>query len=45
MYEIKPCDCCQGPNRLRFQSKPLPDYLSGKKEQNDRLPPRGKSDR
>ncbi len=28
MYEIKPCDCCQGPIRLRFQSKPLPDYLA-----------------
>ncbi len=27
MYEIKPCDCCQGPIRLRFQSKPLPNYL------------------
>ena len=28
MYEIKPCDCCQAPNRLRFQSRSLPDYLS-----------------
>ena len=28
MYEIKPCDCCQGPIRLRFQHKALPDYLS-----------------
>ncbi len=27
MYEIKPCDCCQGPIRLRFQPKPLPSYL------------------
>lgn len=30
MYEIKPCDCCQGPIRPRFQSKPLPDYLTKK---------------
>lgn len=27
MYEIKPCDCCQGDIRLRFQPKPLPNYL------------------
>ena len=27
MYEIKPCDCCQGPIRLRFQPKELPDYI------------------
>jgi len=32
MYEIKPCDCCQGPIRLRFQSKPLPSYLPEAKE-------------
>lgn len=24
MYEIKKCECCQGPTRLRFQRKPLP---------------------
>lgn len=30
MYEIKPCDCCQGPIRLRFQPKDLPDYLRTK---------------
>ena len=27
MYEIKPCDCCQAEIRLRFQAKPLPDYV------------------
>jgi len=31
MYEIKPCDCCQGPIRLRFQHRDLPDYLSTQK--------------
>jgi hypothetical protein len=25
MYEIKKCECCQGPNRLRFQKKDLPN--------------------
>jgi hypothetical protein len=27
MYEIKPCDCCQGPIDIRFQRRKLPDYL------------------
>ncbi|MBW3541247.1 MAG: hypothetical protein KY476_13345 [Planctomycetes bacterium] len=27
MYEIKPCDCCQGPIRLRFQPRELPEYV------------------
>lgn len=27
MYEIKACECCQGPIRLRFQPQGLPDYL------------------
>lgn len=27
MYEIKPCECCQGPIRLRFQKQDLPKYL------------------
>jgi hypothetical protein len=27
MYEIKPCECCQGETRLRFQERDLPDYL------------------
>ncbi len=27
MYEIKPCDCCQGPIELRFQHQQLPEYL------------------
>ncbi len=37
MYEIKPCDCCQGENRLRFQPQDLPAYLSLPKE-NDSSP-------
>jgi hypothetical protein len=28
MYEIKDCECCQGPIRLRFQPKDLPSDLS-----------------
>ena len=28
MYEIKPCDCCQGDVRLRFQEKDRPDWLT-----------------
>ncbi len=27
MYEIKPCDCCQAPIRLRFQKQDLPAYV------------------
>lgn len=27
MYQIKPCDCCQGPIELRFQPQELPAYL------------------
>lgn len=27
MYEIKPCECCQGDIRLRFQQRDLPEYL------------------
>jgi hypothetical protein len=27
MYEIKPCECCQGDIRLRSQKQKLPDYL------------------
>lgn len=29
MYEIKPCECCQGDIRLRFQKQGLPEYLKG----------------
>ncbi len=29
MYEIKPCECCQGEIRLRFRKQGLPDYLRG----------------
>ncbi len=32
MYEIKPCDCCQGDIRLRFLPQDLPDYLPQPKE-------------
>ena len=28
MYELKPCDCCQGPIHLRFQPRDLPAYLT-----------------
>jgi hypothetical protein len=27
MYELKDCDCCQGPIRLRFQPQELPSFL------------------
>jgi len=27
MYEIKDCDCCRGPIRLRFQKQDLPGYI------------------
>jgi len=27
MYQIQPCDCCQGEVRLRFQKQDLPDYI------------------
>lgn len=30
MYEIKPCECCQGPVRLRFQERDLPDYIKAR---------------
>jgi hypothetical protein len=30
MYEIKPCECCHGPIRLRFQPRDLPDYIKAK---------------
>lgn len=32
MYEIKPCDCCQGDIRLRFTPQGLPDYLPPRKD-------------
>lgn len=40
MYEIKPCDCCQGDIRLRFQPQDLPDYISPSK---DKKTPAGKT--
>jgi hypothetical protein len=27
MFELKDCDCCQGPIELRFQTQSLPSYL------------------
>jgi hypothetical protein len=33
MYEIKPCECCHGPIRLRFQQRDLPDYIKAKLSQ------------
>ena len=27
MYEIKRCECCQGPIRMRFQPRGLPSYI------------------
>jgi len=30
MYEIKPCDCCQAPIRLRYQPRDLPDFVKKK---------------
>ncbi|MFG0333306.1 MAG: hypothetical protein ACF8TS_08100 [Maioricimonas sp. JB049] len=35
MYEIKPCECCQGPTRLRFQKQDLPDYLGNQPATDD----------
>ncbi len=28
MYEIKRCECCQGPIRMRFQPRGLPSYIT-----------------
>ena len=30
MYEIKDCDCCQGPIRLRHQKQDLPGYVKSR---------------
>jgi hypothetical protein len=30
MYELKPCECCHGPVRLRFQPRDLPDYIKSR---------------
>ena len=38
MFEVKPCDCCQAPIRLRFQTRALPDYLSTGKRSAVRKP-------
>jgi hypothetical protein len=31
IYEIKPCECCQGPVRLRYQPRDLPDYIKARR--------------
>lgn len=36
MYEIKDCECCQGPIRLRLQPAKLPDYLKPENEPADK---------
>lgn len=36
MYEIKECECCQGPIRLRFQKQDLPNYVQPSKLDKDR---------
>jgi hypothetical protein len=30
IYEIKPCECCQGPVHLRYQPRDLPDYIKAR---------------
>ena len=30
IYEIKPCECCQGPVHLRYQPRDLPDYIKSR---------------
>ena len=34
MYEIKPCECCQGPVHLRYQPRDLPDYIKARLPRN-----------
>ena len=36
MYEIKQCECCQGPIRMRFQPRSLPSYLTNEPKNGDR---------
>ncbi len=36
MYEIKQCECCQGPIRMRFQPRSLPSYLTSNTKSGDR---------
>ncbi len=38
MYEIKQCECCQGPIHLRFQPRDLPDYIQQKPLKEDASP-------
>ena len=30
IYEIKPCECCQGSVHLRYQPRDLPDYIKAR---------------
>lgn len=38
MYEIKDCECCQGPSRHRYRPSTLPDYLFQQGAVKDRKP-------
>jgi len=38
MYEIKPCECCQGPVHLRYQPRDLPDYIKARLPRNSAAP-------
>jgi hypothetical protein len=41
MYEIKPCECCQGPVHLRYQPRDLPDYIKARLSKNSATTARG----
>ncbi len=44
MYEIKDCECCQGPIRLRFQDRPLPSYIREQLKSDERKDSQTKPD-
>jgi hypothetical protein len=43
MYEIKPCECCQGPVHLRYQPRDLPEYIKARYPKNSAASDRGRS--
>jgi hypothetical protein len=43
IYEIKPCECCQGPVHLRYQPRDLPDYIKSRLGKNSSASDRGPS--
>jgi hypothetical protein len=43
MFEIKPCECCQGPVHLRYQPRDLPDYIKSRLGKNSSASERGPS--